>query len=101
MRQLIPKGADRRRLCRPALRKGFAFPGRATTHALRLRLRLNRRGVASPETGWRDWRRPGKAEPFRKAERQSRTYLASKMWKLQTAVCESPCPAARSSRGPA
>jgi hypothetical protein len=99
--QFIPKGADRRRLRRPALQKGFAFPGRATTLALRLRLRLKWRGVASPETGWRDWRRHGKAEPFRKAERQSRTSLASKMRKLHTAACESPCPAARSSRGPA
>jgi hypothetical protein len=79
MRQFIPKGGDSQRLRRPALRKGFAFPGRATTLALRLRLRLKRRGVASPEAGWRDWRRPGKAEPFRKAEPQSRTYLAGKM----------------------
>ena len=37
------------RLRRPVLRKGFAFPGRASNVVLRLRLRLKRRGAASPK----------------------------------------------------
>ena len=37
-----------RRLRRTALRKGSALPGRACNYFLRLRLRLKRRGAASP-----------------------------------------------------
>jgi len=37
------------RLCRPALRKGCAFPGSASNLVSKLRLRLNRRGAASPK----------------------------------------------------
>ena len=37
------------RLRRSALRKGFAFPASALNPVLRLRLRLNRRGAASPK----------------------------------------------------
>jgi len=42
-------GGDKMRLRRPVLRKGFAFPGRASNVVLRLRLRLKRRGAASPK----------------------------------------------------
>ena len=37
------------RLCRRVLRKGFAFPELALNPVPRLRLRLNRRGEASPK----------------------------------------------------
>ena len=59
------------RLCRPALRKGCAFP------SLRLSLLFLRRGCASPVEAQPQPNKsimapPGKAEPFRKAGRQSR-----------------------------
>ena len=59
------------RLCRPALRKGSAFPG------VRFSLLFFRRGCASPveaqpQPNKRIVAQPGKAEPFRKAGRRSR-----------------------------
>jgi len=44
---IVASGGERLR--RPVLRKGSAFPGRASDFVLRLRLRLNRRGEASPK----------------------------------------------------
>jgi len=45
---IIASGGQR--LCRLVVRKGFAFPWRASDLVLRLRLRLSRRGAASPKS---------------------------------------------------